>query len=106
MKAKNIQGCPTGKLITRKTTKSNISSAKYARDGFALYLFCNGDSSHISDVFDKSKQDHYNEFPTQSLIELRSLTQVLLQRVTKLEKRQASYVKTIESLKRSIKDLK
>lgn len=109
VKAKPIQGCPTGKLMTRKTTKSCPSSTRYARDCFALYLFCNGDSSHVSDVFDKSKPDHNNdnnEFPIQSVIELRSLTQALMQRVTELEKAQSSYVKTIESLKKSVNALK
>jgi hypothetical protein len=56
-KAKNIQGCPPGKLITRKTTKSSPSTTKYARDCFALYMYCSGDSSLLSDVFDKSKQE-------------------------------------------------
>lgn len=63
----------------------------------------------MSDVFDKSKPDHNNdnnEFPIQSVIELRSLTQALLQRVTELEKAQSSYVKTIESLKKSVNALK
>lgn len=88
-----------GKLISRKTTESNISSTKYVRDCFALYLVCNGDSSCLSNVFDKSKQHYYNKLPIQSFIELRSLTQTLLQRVTKLEKAQSSYVITSECLK-------
>lgn len=65
----------------------------------------------MSDVFDKSKPDHNNyndnnEFPIQSVIKLRSLTQALMQRVTELEKAQSSYVKTIESLKKSVNALK
>ena len=105
-RAKNVQGCPVGKLTTRKTTKSGSSSTKYARDCFALYLFCNGDSSHLGDVFDKSKQEHFNELPSQPNIEIRSLYQALLQRVTQIEQTQSSFSKTIQSLQKTITDLK
>ena len=69
-------------------------------------MFCNGDSSHLGDVFDKSKQDHLNELPSQPNIEIRSLYQALLQRVTQIEKTQSSFSKTIQSLQKTITDLK
>ena len=69
-------------------------------------MFCNGDSSHLGDVFDKSKQDHLNELPSQPNIEIRSLYQALLQRVTQIEQTQSSFSKTIQSLQKTITDLK
>lgn len=84
LRAKTMEGCPSGNLTTRKSTKLNSSVAKYAKDCFALYMFCSGDSSYLSDVFDKSKHGR-SEFPKTSLIELRSVVQSLLQRVSELE---------------------
>lgn len=70
-KAKSIQGCPMGNLTARKTTKNNPSVIKYAKDCFALNMFCNGDDAYLGDVFDTSK-NKTNELPKSSVVELRS----------------------------------
>ncbi|VDI33727.1 Hypothetical predicted protein [Mytilus galloprovincialis] len=55
-RAKSIQGCPTGKLFTRKSTNRSSSTQKYAKDCYLIYMFINGDDSSIDDVF--RKVDH------------------------------------------------
>lgn len=53
-KAKSIQKCPLCNLTAQKTTKNNLSVTKYAKDCFALNMFCNGNDAFLGDVFDKS----------------------------------------------------
>lgn len=105
LRAKTMQGCPLGNLTTRKSTKLNYSVAKYAKYCFALHMFCSGDSSYLSDVFDKSKHGT-SEFPKTSLIELRSVVQTLLQRVSKLEETHITDTKHIQSLDKTVSSLK
>lgn len=68
-------------------------------------MFCSGDSAHLSDVFDKSKHGA-SEFPKTSLIELRSVVQSLLQRVSKLEETHITDTKNIQSLDKTVSSLK
>ena len=77
------------------------TSAVPARPNMLKIVFCNEDSSHFGDVIDKSKQEHLNELPSQLNIEIRSLYQALLQRVTQFEQTQSSFSKTIQSLKKT-----
>ena len=55
-------------------------------------------------MFDKCRQDT-NSSPNQSIIELRALSQALLQRVHELELAQKDNVKSIQSLKKTISGL-
>ena len=50
-RARDMEGCPTGNLVNRKNTKLSSSREKYARDCYALYLFTQGDTSCIEEVF-------------------------------------------------------
>lgn len=68
-------------------------------------MFCSGDSAYLSDVFDKSKHGA-SEFPKTSLIELRSVVQSLLQRVSKLEETHITDTKNIQSLDKTVSSLK
>jgi hypothetical protein len=63
IKAKAIERCPKGNLIQRKNTKTNPSSVRYAKDCFALYMFCYGDNSYVFEVFDK-RQDAFEILST------------------------------------------
>lgn len=50
-----------GKFMIRKIIKSCLSFIRYVRDFFVFYLFCNGDSLYMLDVFDKLKLDYNND---------------------------------------------
>lgn len=67
-------------------------------------MFYNGDNSYLSDVFDKSKSQ-LSEIPKTSIIELRSITQTLLQRVDALETAHINDTKVINSLKQTVTEL-
>lgn len=54
-RAKQQAGCPTGKLMNRKTTTNCRRIIKYARDCYALYAFIQSDKSGVDVVFDKQK---------------------------------------------------
>ncbi|CAG2233981.1 unnamed protein product [Mytilus edulis] len=60
-RAKSIQGCPTGKLFTRKSTNRSSSTQKYAKDCYIIYMFINGDDSSIDDVFRKVYHNSIND---------------------------------------------
>lgn len=103
-RAKTIEGCPKGNLIQRRTTKGNPSSVRYAKDCYALYMFCNGDTSHLTDVFDK-KHDP-SDTPKSLNIDLHCLTQTLLERVRELESTVSNTNKVIKNMQKTISDLK
>lgn len=54
-RAKTLPDCPPGRLISRRTTKSNNSTERYARDCHTLYMFTQGEKSGLNVIFDKSK---------------------------------------------------
>lgn len=56
----SLPDCPPGRLINRKTTKSNSSTEKYARDCHTLYMFTQGEKSGLNEIFDKSKASNEN----------------------------------------------
>ncbi|CAG2232272.1 unnamed protein product [Mytilus edulis] len=103
-RAKSIQGCPTGKLFTRKSTNRSSSTQKYAKDCYLIYMFINGDDSSIDDVF--RKVDH-NSISDQSktvthdcnIIEMRVTVQTLLERVVLLEKNEIENKRIIKNIK-------
>lgn len=100
-----MEGCPSGNITTRKSTKLIFSEAKYAKDCFALHMFCSGDSSYLSDVFDKSKHGT-SEFSKTSLIEFHSVVQSLLQRVSQLEETHITDTKNMQNLGKTVSSLK
>ncbi|KAK3087070.1 hypothetical protein FSP39_001227 [Pinctada imbricata] len=102
-RAKSMEGCPQGNLINRKSTKKSTSAEKIARDCYIINSFICGDKSGIDEVFDKSK---VNETPRVSQVELRVLTQSLLERVTSLEKARKEDEKVICDLRKEISSLK
>lgn len=103
-RAKTIEGCPKGNLIQRRNTKANPSSVRYAKDCFALYIFCNGDNSHLSDVFDK-KQD-ISEISSAFTIDQHYITQTLVERMHELEVSASGTDKIIKNMQKTITDLK
>ena len=103
-RAKEIEGCPKGNLINRKSTKRGSSAEKIARDCFILYSFTHGSKSGIEEVYDKAKPPL--ETPKVAAVELRALTQSLLQRVSDLEKSQTEKDTTIQKLRSEITSLK
>lgn len=103
-RAKTIEGCPKGNLIQRRNTKGNPSSVRYAKDCYALYMFCNGDISHLTDVFDK-KLD-LSDTSKSFNIDLHCLTQTLLERVRELESTVSNTNKVIKNMQKTISDLK
>ena len=54
-RARSIQGCPLGKLFTRKSTNKSTSAEKYAHDCYMLQQFISGDSANIEDIFRKDE---------------------------------------------------
>ena len=96
--------CPKGNLINRKTTKSGSSEQKYARDCHTLYLFTQGDGSNIEQVFDKQKLNS-TDMSKVSVVEVRTVVQSLLQRVTDLETLITSKDKTIEAMSSDVLSL-
>ena len=96
--------CPKGNLINRKTTKSGSSAQKYARDCHTLYLFTQGDGSNIEQVFDKQKLNS-TDMSKVSVVEVRTVVQSLLQRVTDLETLITSKDKTIEAMSSDVLSL-
>ena len=105
-RARDMEGCPTGNLVNRKNTKLSSSREKYARDCYALYLFTQGDTSCIEEVFYKSKTNTSVPDVTKvTTVELRALVQSLAQRVTTLEGQQREKDRTIDLLQGQILSL-
>lgn len=67
-------------------------------------MFCNGDTSHLTDVFDK-KHDP-SDTPKSLNIDLYCLTQTLLERVRELESTVSNTNKVIKNMQKTISDLK
>lgn len=67
-------------------------------------MFCNGDTSHLTDVFDK-KHDP-SDTPKSLNIDLHCLTQTLLERVRELESTVSNTSKVIKNMQKTISDLK
>jgi hypothetical protein len=70
-----------------------------------LNIFCNGDDTYLSEVFDKSKTKP-TDIPKSSVIEPRSSIQALLERVSEPEKTGSTQAKTIENLQKMVTHLK
>ena len=96
--------CPKGNLINRKTIKSGSSAQKYARDCHTLYLFTQVNGSNIEQVFDKQKLNS-TDMSKVSVVEVRTVVQSLLQRVTDLETLITSKDKTIEAMSSDVLSL-
>lgn len=110
-RAKTLPDCPPGRLISRRTTKSNNSSERYARDCHTLYMFTQGEKSGLNVIFDKSKtipvpsETSKHETSKIKLVELRSLLQILQQRLSELEENIQTKDKTIHFLTTDLKSL-
>ncbi|CAG2246966.1 unnamed protein product [Mytilus edulis] len=89
-RAKSIQGCPLGKLITRKSTNRGSSSQKYAKDCYLLQQFISGDPSSIDEVFRKDEPksvSEHNAVPLNChLIELKTTLHMTIDRLNEVEK--------------------
>jgi hypothetical protein len=103
-RAKAMEGCPKGNLIQRRNLKNNPSLVRYTKDCYALYLFCNGDNSHVSEVFDK-KLDA-SEISSTIAIDLHYVMQTLVERVHELEVNATGTDKIIKNMQKTIIDLK
>ncbi|CAC5426419.1 unnamed protein product [Mytilus coruscus] len=103
-RAKSIQGCPLGKLITRKSTNKGSSSQKYAKDCYLLHQFISGDPSSIEEVFRKDESKSVSEQTTMPLnqnchlIELRTTLHMTIDRLNEVEKLGKENRKVIEEL--------
>lgn len=106
LRARKHPECPQGKLFSRKTTKSNSSTAKYAKDCYILYMFLQGEKSCINEIFDKNKGSALvPEMSKVNTVEIKVAIQTLMQRVTNLEEVVKSKEKTIDSLASHLKSL-
>ncbi|CAG2248803.1 unnamed protein product [Mytilus edulis] len=108
-RAKSVQGCPTGKLYTRKSTSRSSSTLKYAKDCYILYMFINGDSSGIDEVFRKDDSKSVSDqstVPNCNVIELRATLQSALERISELERLETENQKTIKHMKTENNKLK
>ena len=115
-RAKSIQGCPLGKLITRKSTNKSTSIQKYARDCYTLYMFINGDNTGIEELFRKEECKSVSEsstLPSINMVELRATLQSALERISQLEqselenKKSVKYLKTEnDKLKQEVSDMR
>ncbi|CAC5422292.1 unnamed protein product [Mytilus coruscus] len=89
-RAKSIQGCPLGKLITRKSTNKGSSSQKYAKDCYLLQQVISGDPSSIDEVFLKDEPKSVSKHSTLRLkchlIELRTSLHMTIDRLNEVEK--------------------
>lgn len=99
LRAKQQPEYPQGKLFSRKSTKSNSSTAKYAKDCYILYMFLQGEKSCINEIFDKNKGSALvPEMSNVNTVEMKVAIQTLLQRVTNLEEIVKSKENIIDSL--------
>lgn len=112
-RARSVQGCPLGELITRKSTVTSSSATKYARDCCTIQAFLLGNPSGIDDIFkldskNKSKTSVVSESVSTncSIIELRTTLQNALGRLVELERNDKIHTKEIESLKKSNQKLR
>lgn len=102
-RAKSLQGCPTGKLFTRKSTTKSSSTSKYARDCYILYMLIQGDKTQIDEFFRKDDNretitDQSSESVNIEMIEMRTNIHALLERVTQLKNTEQINEKTIKVL--------
>lgn len=105
-RAKSQPDCPSGKLLTRKTTSVGSSITKYAKDCFILYMFLQGEKSCINDIFGKNKNTPIvAEINKVNAIELRTTIQSLIERISNLESMVNSKDKTINSLTSDLQSL-
>ncbi|KAK3101925.1 hypothetical protein FSP39_007412 [Pinctada imbricata] len=106
-RSQSIQGCPQGKMITRKTTKRSFSVEKYANDCYILTRFLQGERCNIEDVFEKTRVVSVSsDIPRGDVVEIRATIQSLLQKVNLLEQDNAAKDKTISALSENIKSLR
>ena len=108
----------TRKLVTRRTTSNSKSIFKYASDCYILYMYIQGENVKIDDLFTKDKGTQNRTkvntsnmsaeitVPKSSLVDLRSTLQTLIQRVHDLESKHTKCEETIQSLNKSVSELK
>ena len=105
-RAKNLPDCPSGKLLTRKTTSGGSSISKYAKDCFILYMFQQGEKSCINDIFGKHKNTPIvSEINKVNAVELKTTIQSLVERMSNLENMVNSKDKIINSLTSDLQSL-
>ena len=101
-RARSVEGCPLGKLFTRKSTTKSSSASKYARDCYILQQFISGDNSSIDEVFRKDDTKSVSE-PTGTsnchIIEMRVTLQTAITRLNELERVEKENTKTISELR-------
>lgn len=106
-RAKQQAGCPTGKLMNRKTTTNCPRIIKYARDFYVLYAFIQSEKSVVDVVFDKQKPHSSVTDPAKvNSVEFSVSLQNLSQRLAQLEESVSLRDKTILSLNSELKDLR
>lgn len=105
-RAKNQPDCPSGKLLTRKTTSGGSSISKYAKDCFILYTLQRGEQSCINDIFGKHKHiPIVSEINKVNAVELKTTIQSLVERMVNLENIFNSKDKIISSLTSDLQSL-
>lgn len=106
-RAKALPDCPSGKLLSRKSTKGGSSITKYAKDCYILYMFLMGDNSCVSEIFDKNKSSSYvSDLNKINAVEIKTTIQLLVQKIASLENLVNSKDKTIISLTSDFNTLK
>jgi len=108
-RARSIEGCPLGKLFTRKSTNKSSSTLKYARDCYMLYMFIRGDQSGIDEIFRKEELKSVSDQNGASncqLVELRVTLQSILHRLNDVESSEKQNVKIIDGLRKENEKLK
>lgn len=110
-RAKSYEGCPQGKLVTRKSTHKSASIHKHARDCYLLYMFMNGDNTCINEVFRKddlkaSTSETPSQYDKSISIDTRVTLQSALQRLCALENSEKENKKRIHSLQNENEKIK
>lgn len=82
----NLPDCPSGKLLTRKTTSGGSSISKYAKDCFILYIFQQSEKSCINDILGKHKNiPIVSEIKKINAVKLKTTIKSLVERMVNLE---------------------
>ena len=118
-RARKSEKCPTGPLFTRRTTKMETSSKRYANDCSALQTFIdNNDPKVLTDIFAKRRTIIKSE-PTElgtpliglnsvriEIAELKSQMLELTATINNLKEEQIKYKSSIAKLEKEVTDLK
>ena len=122
-RAKHVDGCPTGRLVNRRSTKVTSRVKKLAQDCYTLQQHVNGDSTHIEDVFSggrtPSKQTSRTDeceiritketgttLDTINIVELCAIVTELRESVKVVNEENNRYRKTIADLKSQMSEMK